>query len=1414
MNATQNGFPHDARAAAEVYLAKGLSPIPLPPRSKDPGYAGWPGLRLTLDTLDKHFPVQQARNIAVLNGAPSGNCLDVDLDCPEALFAAPLILPPTGWVFGRRSAPRSHRVFRADRSLDAAQQKFADLDGTVLVELRGTGGLTVFPPSTHKETGECIAWERFDHPADVSLADLQQAVREVAAVALLARHWPVKGARQDAFLALVGGLLRGSLSVQRVERLVAALAAASNDEEPAKRVQAVAATAARLAQDGKATGWPKLEGLLGPRGPEVVRRVREWLAIGQRPGPAVAPAARKARLLAPYRPFPVEALPEPVREFVRQAATALGCDPSYVALPALAAAASAVGNTRTIRLKAGWEEPCVLWTVIVGESGTLKSPAYAKAVKHLFRVQKRYLTDYREQREQYESDLESHQAAKKTKKADAGAAPVPPVYRRVAISDVTIEKVAEILEDNPRGVLVARDELAGWLGSFTRYKGKQGGSDLPHWLEIHRAGTLVVDRKTGPRTHYFVERAGASVTGGIQPGVLSRALSADVLDAGGGARILMAMPPRVPKRWTEVEVAPEVEGAYHDILDRLLALDFATYGGEPVPHALRLSPEAKAAWTAFYDRWADEQAAADGELAAAYSKLEGAAARFALLHHVITLVGLDSDDTAHPIGVKSVEAGVVLCHWFAHEARRIYATLTETEEERDARKLVEFIRARNGRMTARGLQKSNSRRYRDADQARAALEALVQAGLGYWTEPEVGPRGGQPAVWFVLNPCPTHDTTDTTPDDEDDEGGAGARHNPPPSGDAPQNAPESAGSVGSVGNAADRESPQETTLWPGGAGLAATVVVSGAGGGHDAAMHPPAPYVLVADRADLPMVAAAAGESALIGLDTETTGLDPATDRVRLLSLACDTIDGGVAVYVVDCFAVTDLSPLWEALRSRPVVGHNLTFDLQFLSRLGYEPGDCRDTLLMSQVLYAGDRPFPSYKLADCCHRELGETVDKAEQTSDWSGDLTADQLRYAALDAELARRLHDALVPKLTEAGLAAAASIENRVVPAVVWLSSSGVEFDRVAWQGLADSAKAEAERLTAELDRAAPARTQGEMFGTGWKWDSPQHVAEALQAIGHAVADTHDNTLAAIGHPLAALLRDYRAAQKLAKTYGPNWGKGAYRDGRIFARWRQLGANSGRMACSTPNLQNLPRDARYRRCFTAAAGRVLVKADYSQIELRIAAKVANEPAMIEAYRRGDDLHTLTARSILGKADVTKSDRQLAKALNFGLLYGMGARGFRQYARSNYGVELTEAQAEQYRAAFFASYPTLRRWHNRVGNSGDRPIDVFTVTGRRCRNVAQFNEKLNLGVQGTGADGLKAALALLWERRAECPGAVPVLAVHDEIVIECDADSAESVAAWLKAAMIDGMAPLAAPVPVEVEVKSARSWGGDSAV
>jgi DNA polymerase-1 len=200
-----------------------------------------------------------------------------------------------------------------------------------------------------------------------------------------------------------------------------------------------------------------------------------------------------------------------------------------------------------------------------------------------------------------------------------------------------------------------------------------------------------------------------------------------------------------------------------------------------------------------------------------------------------------------------------------------------------------------------------------------------------------------------------------------------------------------------------------------------------------------------------------------------------------------------------------------------------------------------------------------------------------------------------------------------------------------------------------------------------------------------------------------------------------------------------------------------------------------------------------------------------MLDAFTRGDDLHVLTAQAVLGMAEVSKRDRQLAKALNFGLLYGMGADGFRRYAKSQYALDLSLDDARRYRNAFFAAYPGLAAWHRKVGRT--QPKETRTLIGRRmiCGPKTSYTVLLNTPVQGAGADGLKLALALLWERRAELPGGFPVLAVHDEIVLECAADQAEAAAGWLQRAMIDAMADWLAPVPVAVEAKIGRTWAAE---
>jgi len=235
-----------------------------------------------------------------------------------------------------------------------------------------------------------------------------------------------------------------------------------------------------------------------------------------------------------------------------------------------------------------------------------------------------------------------------------------------------------------------------------------------------------------------------------------------------------------------------------------------------------------------------------------------------------------------------------------------------------------------------------------------------------------------------------------------------------------------------------------------------------------------------------------------------------------------------------------------------------------------------------------------------------------------------------------------------------------------------------------------------------------------------DSPKQFREALAALGVSIPDTREETLAGVvdRHPVVSRFLAYREVSKRANTYGIEFLKHVHPvSQRIHADYRQIGAATGRMSCSRPNLQNIPRDPAYRACFRPGAGRVLVKADYNQIELRIAAQVAGDKRMIEAYQAGDDLHALTARTVLNTEDgeIRPEDRQAAKALNFGLIYGMGAPRLREYAANSYRVEMTEEEAWRFRERFFKTYPGLRRWHR---SQRDGPVATRTpaVDGRPC--------------------------------------------------------------------------------------------------
>lgn len=512
-----------------------------------------------------------------------------------------------------------------------------------------------------------------------------------------------------------------------------------------------------MPKGGDAVDWIDAHGEAAE--PDELRRQLETLADEAEPVNATRPAPTVER----FAPFPVDALPEPLRGFVAAGAKAIGCDPSYLALPLLAATAAAIGNTRRIQLKRGWTAPAIVWAAVVGESGTAKTPAFKLAMRPIRERQRKALQRHAEAMREYEAELAHYEKALAAWKRDKNTCdeppekPEPPQAERCIVSDTTVEALAPLLLANPRGLLLARDELAGWIGSFDRYAGGKGGADAAHWLSMHNGESIIVDRKTGiPRT-IFVPQAAVCVCGGIQPAILHRALGIEHRESGLAARLLLTCPPRIAKRWTEADIDPAAEAEIGRLMDRLYELEpTASDEGEPRPVVVALTPDAKTAWKAHYNDHAQEQADLAGELSAAWSKLEEYAARLALVVHFArwaaddpTLAGADVVDAG------SMAAGIALTTWFKGEARRVYALLSESDEDRDRRRLVEWIERKGGLVTAREVQ-MGCRRLREPGAAEAVLEQLAKAGWGHW-EPTPPGRRGQPTRHFRLaTPSPVN----------------------------------------------------------------------------------------------------------------------------------------------------------------------------------------------------------------------------------------------------------------------------------------------------------------------------------------------------------------------------------------------------------------------------------------------------------------------------------------------------------------------------------------------------------------------------------------------------------------------------------------------------------------------------------
>ena len=571
-------------------------------------------------------------------------------------------------------------------------------------------------------------------------------------------------------------------------------------------------------------------------------------------------------------------------------------------------------------------------------------------------------------------------------------------------------------------------------------------------------------------------------------------------------------------------------------------------------------------------------------------------------------------------------------------------------------------------------------------------------------------------------------------------------------------------------------------------------------------------YEYITERAQLGRSLSKLENAPYLFIDTETT-----TNRIRLFQLGDEE-----NIYVVDLFELPEATELLKELLSKKgVVGHNLKFDLKFMYPMGIIPYATFDTMIGSLML-----GYERHSLSHVAERLLGYTVDKSLQLSDWSRSvLTKQQVEYAATDVLVVREIFSRMRERLNSIppvdrgeellrtrtarvfGLTNPATIvEMAFVQEVAKLELSGLPVD-----------EDEIERLSREYEKKLQKRIMD--FYIKYRIDpmSPKQIGSFLRdRLGLELPETQkgnvstdDKTLSEFSH--VKEVRDVLEIRKVKKALDKLKELGNFiKGGRVYPEFRQIGAVTGRMSSRDPNVQNIPRDM--RTLFMAPEGKIFVIADFSQIELRIAAEYVQDENMLRAFREGRDLHRYTASLVLEKPEeeVSKEERQLAKAMNFGLIYGISARGLSEYARSSYGVELEVGAADVFRQKFFKFFHSFKDWHDNVKKElkENKEVSGTTLLGRPYR-ATTFTDAVNYPIQGTGADLLKLAVLMFdVEIRKEGIDAKVVNLVHDEIVVECPEGDAPLVSELLEKAMAKAGQIVLKHVPVEAESVIDKRW------
>ncbi len=551
--------------------------------------------------------------------------------------------------------------------------------------------------------------------------------------------------------------------------------------------------------------------------------------------------------------------------------------------------------------------------------------------------------------------------------------------------------------------------------------------------------------------------------------------------------------------------------------------------------------------------------------------------------------------------------------------------------------------------------------------------------------------------------------------------------------------------------------------------------------------------------------------SSVLAVTLETTGPDPFVDQIRALHLAVHSHPAVVIEY--NQLPHRKLAGL-RALLKTPItkVMHGGKITLKFLYQAGFSLSPPYfDTMLASQLLKGGIEG--THDLRSVAHTYLLEEIPR--RCSDPRADTLTEQVRCVGYGAQVVLALYAVLLRHIEETGLITCMRLECDCLPAVAAMELYGMLVDRMRWQEL----QAMYNRLEGNLASAVchHLTTSGQLTLSGiaaLNLGSPQQMKHAFRSVGVPVRNVREDELLKYEklHPAVPIYLRYKHVLKVKNGFLDALPRHIHPStGRIHPTFLQIGTVNGRFACRDPNLQQIPRDDKVRRCFVAASDQCLIIADYAQFELRVVADISGDHTMTSAFQQGQDLHRLTASLVLDTPidQVTKEERLIAKVLNIGLIYGMGARSLRRYASYIYGVHFTLDDAIEFRTRFFDAYAGLRAFHRSMGRSS--VTSVRTLSGRTRRwmegDEPKLTELLNTRVQGTAADIMKRALGLL-HGTLEGTEARIICCVHDELLVEtplvCAPEIADMVNHYMRAAGEEFLKN----VPLDVDMTTATSW------